>query len=272
MEPKDGVDLTCASILAQAIFVQTVRCFSALPKVISLCDHGPQGVECRGRFVQGIMETDFDGSSSAIHDVASGTAWSSPERASTAEEGEAESFGAAAEKGTHHSGEADESVICPRWFVARGASVARKPRVGKGRGHFSRTNPCISRRSSFGSSREDCEARGGDHSFGTRRFTGEISVGGSFAEGQEGSQDDTSGREARFLFAICREGFEEAPVVRSGSCSSAPEEIPGSRTNLPKHGKIWRFCATRHPKQQLHLLRFRMPAEKWSNSERRFQS
>ena len=34
-----------------------------------------------------------------------------------------------------------------------------------------------------------------------------------------------SGREARFLFAIHREGFEEAPVVRSGSRSSAPEEI-----------------------------------------------
>ena len=91
-------------------------------------DHGPQGVECRGRFVQGILETDFDGSSSAFHEVASCTACSSPKRASTAEEGEAESFGAAAEEGTHHSGEVDESVVCPRWFVARGASFARKSR------------------------------------------------------------------------------------------------------------------------------------------------
>ena len=64
---------------AQAISVQTARCLSALPKVISLCvaplrlrkpDHGPQGVECRGRFVKGIMEADFDGSSSAVDEVA----------------------------------------------------------------------------------------------------------------------------------------------------------------------------------------------------------
>ena len=65
---------------AQAISVQTARCLSALPKVISLRvallrprmpDHGPQGVECRGRFVQGIMEADFDGSSSPVDEVAS---------------------------------------------------------------------------------------------------------------------------------------------------------------------------------------------------------
>ena len=60
---------------ARAISVQTARCLSALPKVISLCvaplrlrkpDHGPQGVECR----QGIKEADFDGSSSAVDEVA----------------------------------------------------------------------------------------------------------------------------------------------------------------------------------------------------------
>ena len=71
---------------AQAISVQTARHLSALPKVISLCvallrlrkpDHGPQGVECRGRSVQGIMEADFDGSSSAVDEVASSTACSS---------------------------------------------------------------------------------------------------------------------------------------------------------------------------------------------------
>ena len=70
----------------QAIFVQTASCLIALPKVISLCvallhlrkpDHGPQGVECRGRFVQGIIEADFDGSSSAVDEVASSTACSS---------------------------------------------------------------------------------------------------------------------------------------------------------------------------------------------------
>ena len=58
------------------MFDQTVRSFSASPKVISFCvtllrsrkpDHGPQGVECRGRFVQGILKKDFDGSSSATH-------------------------------------------------------------------------------------------------------------------------------------------------------------------------------------------------------------
>ena len=71
---------------AQAISVQTARWLSALPKVIALCvalldhrkpDHGPQGVECRGRSVQGIMEADFDGSSSAVDEVASSTACSS---------------------------------------------------------------------------------------------------------------------------------------------------------------------------------------------------
>ena len=81
---------------AQAISVQTARCWSALPKMISLCvallrlrkpDHGPQGVECRGRFVQGIMEADFDGSSSAVNEVASSTACSSTQRASSAQEG-----------------------------------------------------------------------------------------------------------------------------------------------------------------------------------------
>ena len=80
------------AILAQA---------STLPKGTSFCvallrsretDHGPQRVECRGRFVQGILETDFDGSSSAFLEMASCTACSSPERASTAEEGEAEYF------------------------------------------------------------------------------------------------------------------------------------------------------------------------------------
>ena len=71
---------------ARAISVLPARCLSALPKVISLCvallrlrkpDHGPQGVECRGRFVQVIMEADFDGSSSAVDEVASSTACSS---------------------------------------------------------------------------------------------------------------------------------------------------------------------------------------------------
>ena len=177
-----------------------------------------------------------------------------------------------AEEGTHHSGEVDESVVCPRWFVARGASFTRKSREGKGRSHLSRINPCVTRRSSFGSSGEDCEARGGNYSSGTRRFNGEISVGGSFAEGQEGGEVDTKRREARFMFAICREGFKEASVVRSGSCKSGAGIIQARGPNWTKHGKIWRSCAPRHPRQQSHHFLPRMPAAKWSNSEQRLQS
>ena len=143
---------------------------------------------------------------------------------------------------------------------------AQMLRDSEGGGRFSRTNPCISRRSSFGSSREDCEARGGNHSSGARQFTGENSVGGIFAECQEGGQDDISWREARFLFAIHREGFEEAPVVRSGSRSSTREEVQ------VRHGEIWRFCEPRHLRQQPQFLRFRTPTEKWSNYEQRLQS
>ena len=47
----------------------------------------------------------------------------------------------------------------------------------------------VTSRSSFGSSGEDCEAGDGNYSSGARRFNGEISVGGSFAD----SEVDTSG-------------------------------------------------------------------------------
>ena len=111
----------------------------------------------------------------------------------------------------HHSGEIDEGVVCRRWFVARSASSARKSREGKDRGFCSRTNPCVTRRGSCGSS----GGWHGDCSSGARRVTGEISVGGSFAEGQEGSEVNT-----------------ETAVVRSGSCSSAAGELAQARHNL----------------------------------------
>ena len=188
---------------------QTVRCFSALPKVTSFCvtflrscepDQGPQGVECR--FVQGILETDFDGSSSPPRGGLL--------RASTAEDGEAESFGAAAEEGTHHSGEVNESVVCPRWFVA----IARKPREGKAEA----ISPEPIRVSQDGVS-------------GARRFNGEISVGGSFAEGQEGGEVDTRERGS---ILVCTRGFQRGSTCAKWILLKCCRENPGSRTNWPK--------------------------------------
>ena len=244
---------------------QTVRCFSALPKVTSFCvsllrspkpDHGPQGVECRGRlFVQGILGTDFDWSSSAIHEVASCTASPSPERASTAEEGEAESsFGAAAEGGTHHSGELDEGVVCARWFVARGASFAEPIRVTS--------------RSSFGSSGEDCEAGDGNYSSGARRFNGEISVGGSFAD----SEVDTSGERLDSCLQFIERAskmlqlseVDLAPVLQKKA--RVEDELAQARQNLEVFARRGIRDSSRTP------LLLRMPAAKWSNSVRRLQS
>ena len=68
-----------------------------------------------------------------LHEVASGSAGSIPEMASTTEKGQAEFFCAAAEEGTHHSGEVDKKRCLPsmvhrqRLEKAKAEVVSREP-------------------------------------------------------------------------------------------------------------------------------------------------
>ena len=134
---------------------------------------------------------------------------------------------------------------------------------------FCRTILCITRRNSFGSSCEDCEARGGNHTALGPDDSPEISVGGSCAEGQEGGEDDTSGREVRFLFAIIERVLKKFQLCKVDLARMLRN--PGSRTNWPKHGQIWRYCAPRHPRSS--STSSSSPCkDKWGNSERRLHS